>query len=216
MKNRVFAFSLSLILITAAFISPSLANSAPRFWQGTDTSGVIAATDDCPLTVERETLTFDIGEFPDTYYESEKGFLAYAGKVSAEYVFRNPTQSLSFLSEIRRFTENFRTLPPIRYPYLFPIRKNTASRLTADPQRRRFVTLSKTGIPPFLLKRICRDFRTALSPTRFSAPICPSALLYIPSRGLTSGTAPQRRLLCTAQISPKRAFFANRRAARMF
>ena len=69
MKNRVFAFSLSLILITAAFISPSLANSAPRFWQGTDTSGVIAAADDCPLTVERETLTFDIGEFPDTYYE---------------------------------------------------------------------------------------------------------------------------------------------------
>ena len=91
MKNRVFAFSLSLILITAAFISPSLAKSAPRFWQGTDTSGVIAAADDCPLTVERETLTFDIGEFPDTYYESEKGFLAYAGKVSAEYVFRNPT-----------------------------------------------------------------------------------------------------------------------------
>ena len=91
MKNRVFAFSLSLILITAAFISPSLANSAPRFWQGTDTSGVIAAADDCPLTVERETLTFDIGEFPDTYYESEKGFLAYEGKVSAEYVFRNPT-----------------------------------------------------------------------------------------------------------------------------
>ena len=91
MKNRVFAFFLSLILITATFISPALANSAPRFWQGTDTSGVIAAADDCPLTVERETLTFDIGEFPDTYYESEKGFLAYAGKVSAEYVFRNPT-----------------------------------------------------------------------------------------------------------------------------
>ena len=36
-------------------------------------------------------LTFDIQEFPKTFYESLDEYLAYSGKVTAEYTFYNPS-----------------------------------------------------------------------------------------------------------------------------
>lgn len=40
--------------------------------------------------MDKELLTFDVQEFPKNYYNSAEEFLAYTGKVTAEYTFRNP------------------------------------------------------------------------------------------------------------------------------
>ena len=43
------------------------ANSGPTFWYGADSSNIIMR-DNCPLVVEKETLTFDIYNQLDEYY----------------------------------------------------------------------------------------------------------------------------------------------------
>ena len=40
--------------------------------------------------VDKELLSFDVREFPKNYYNSTEEFLAYTGKVTAEYTFSNP------------------------------------------------------------------------------------------------------------------------------
>ena len=40
--------------------------------------------------VDKELLTFDVQGFPKNYYNSIEEFLAYTGKVTAEYAYRNP------------------------------------------------------------------------------------------------------------------------------
>ena len=53
-------------------------------------TGTLVKDKDCPLVVDKELLTFDVQEFPKNYYNSAEEFLAYTGKVTAEYTFRNP------------------------------------------------------------------------------------------------------------------------------
>ena len=67
------------------------ANSAQSDWSGTDAYGVVSGDGDCPVVVENEKLTFDISEFPQMYYSSLDEYLAYPGRVSAEYTFYNPS-----------------------------------------------------------------------------------------------------------------------------
>ncbi len=83
-------FLSALFLLFGAF--PASANSAQYHWDGVDRTGAIVLGEACPIVVEKELLTFDITSFPQNYYESLEAFLAYDGRVTAEYTFYNPSE----------------------------------------------------------------------------------------------------------------------------
>ncbi len=90
MGKKVFSILLCALL-TAALFAPSVsANSAQTNWSGTSSAGTLIRGEDCPLTVQKEVLTLDAPEFPQSYYSSVEEFLAYPGSVTAEYTFYNP------------------------------------------------------------------------------------------------------------------------------
>ena len=82
----------SILLSTFLLLSPTAAyaNSAQTYFQGISATGTMVIGEQSPIIVERELLTFDLQEFPQEYYEEEADFLAYSGKVTAEYTFHNP------------------------------------------------------------------------------------------------------------------------------
>ena len=90
MKKKITAGVLLLLLLAGVCIQPAYANSAQRHWRGTDGTGAVVTGEDCPIVVDKELLTFDVQEFPEQYYPDTDSFLAYTGKVTAEYIFRNP------------------------------------------------------------------------------------------------------------------------------
>ena len=67
------------------------ANSAQSHWRGVDATGATITGENCPLEVTAETLTFDIGEFPQNYSSVDYDKTEYSAKVTAEYTFYNPT-----------------------------------------------------------------------------------------------------------------------------
>lgn len=83
------AFALALIAACAFIIafptSVCEANSALRYYEGRDSAGVLITTENNPIAVEREDLTFDI-QFDDQL----NGF--QIGSVSAKYTFKNPSE----------------------------------------------------------------------------------------------------------------------------
>ena len=92
MKNKGFiALCLILFLASDIFKLTALANSARRIWYGVDMTGTVVKDENCPIEVEDEQLTFDISEFPNSYYEKKGDFLKYNGKVTAKYTFYNPS-----------------------------------------------------------------------------------------------------------------------------
>ena len=92
MKNKGFvALCLMLFLASDIFKLTALANSARRIWYGVDMTGTVVKGENCPIEVEDEQLTFDISEFPNSYYEKKGDFLKYNGKVTAKYTFYNPS-----------------------------------------------------------------------------------------------------------------------------
>lgn len=90
MKRKVITALFTALLLGAVLIQPMYANSAQRHWSGTSGTGTLVKDKGCPLAVDKELLTFDVQEFPKNYYNSAEEFLAYTGKVTAEYTFRNP------------------------------------------------------------------------------------------------------------------------------
>ena len=76
-----------------SFSLTALANSGPRQWNGANSTGVIAAYENCPLVVEKEVLNFEIADFPKEYYsERNRDELdQYTGHFTAGYTFCNPT-----------------------------------------------------------------------------------------------------------------------------
>lgn len=90
-KQEKLLALLLLFLMLPCFILPVSANSAQQYWYGTDASGTIITDGESPIVVEHELLTFDITEFPDTYYRENEKFLDYSGNVTAEYTFYNPS-----------------------------------------------------------------------------------------------------------------------------
>lgn len=90
MKRKVITVIFTVLLLSAVFIQPTYANSAQRHWSGTDSTGALVKDKNSPLVIDRELLTFDVKEFPKNYYNSAEEFLAYTGRVTAEYTFRNP------------------------------------------------------------------------------------------------------------------------------
>ena len=83
---------LAVMLFACIVPSPVYANSAQMHFSGTDATGAIINEVRSPIVVESELLTFDIQEFPQNYYhdDEEDAFLAYTGKVTAQYTFHNP------------------------------------------------------------------------------------------------------------------------------
>ena len=90
MKRKAISVIFTVLLLSSVFIQSTHANSAQRHWSGTDSTGALVKDKNCPLVVDKELLTFDVQEFPNNYYNSTEEFLAYTGKVTAEYTFRNP------------------------------------------------------------------------------------------------------------------------------
>ena len=92
MKNtkRFLSLSVVLLLMSSLLAVPASANSAQSQWEGTNATGAIVTGEDCPIIVEHELLTFDIGQFPEQHYREVSDYLAYSGSVTAEYTFYNP------------------------------------------------------------------------------------------------------------------------------
>lgn len=88
----VLPFSAAGIALSARPRAAS-ANSAPPYWFGTDASGVILNGDTCPVEVESEHLTLQIGDFPNFSDPS-----SYRASMTAEYTFYNPTEETYDLS----------------------------------------------------------------------------------------------------------------------
>lgn len=88
-KKLIAAICLSTILFGTSV--PASANSAQTYWSGVDSTGSIVTGASSPIVVQHELLTFDISEFPQNHYYEETDFLAYTGRVSAEYTFKNPS-----------------------------------------------------------------------------------------------------------------------------
>lgn len=88
--KRCVSLSIVLLLTLSLFALPASANSAQTQWRGTDATGAIVTGDSCPIVVEHELLTFDLGQFPESYYRELGDYLAYSGSVTAEYTFYNP------------------------------------------------------------------------------------------------------------------------------
>ena len=81
---------LALLLLGVWTAPTASANSAQSHWSGTDRTGAIVTDEICPLEVQGEKLTFEVQEFPRNYYSTAEEFLAYTGRVTAEYTFYNP------------------------------------------------------------------------------------------------------------------------------
>ena len=89
-KIKSIAIVMTMVLFVSTTTMPVFANSAQSHWEGVDQSGVIITGEDCPITVEKELLTFNIQEFPSNYYQDAAELKGYTGKVTAEYTFYNP------------------------------------------------------------------------------------------------------------------------------
>lgn len=89
-KRKVITVIFTVLLLSAVFVQSTHANSAQRHWSGTDSSGALVKDKSCPLAVDKELLTFDVQELPKNYYSGAEDFLAYTGRVTAEYTFCNP------------------------------------------------------------------------------------------------------------------------------
>ena len=68
------------------------ANSAPAYWAGSTAAGAFVTGEQCPIEVEKETLTLNIPRLPETGYSSQEEFETYDASVTAEYTFYNPTE----------------------------------------------------------------------------------------------------------------------------
>lgn len=62
--------------------------------EGVRQAGVVPADPECPIEVEHMLLTFDLQSFANPYTSSEEELAAYTGKVTTEYVFYNPTDTV--------------------------------------------------------------------------------------------------------------------------
>lgn len=89
--RKLTVMLLGVLILPSMLIIPALANSAQTRWTGTNASGAIVTDLECPIVVEHELLTFDIGQFPESYYWDISEYLAYSGSVTAEYTFYNPS-----------------------------------------------------------------------------------------------------------------------------
>ncbi len=95
-KKSILTKAISILLcvpmLFSALVLPVFANSAQKYFLGVDATGAVIKGSASPIIVEHERLTFDIGEFPKSYYETQEEYLEYNAKVTAEYTFYNPSE----------------------------------------------------------------------------------------------------------------------------
>ena len=91
---------------------------------GADSSSVFLASEDCPVVVDKEVLTFDINSTDDYHYYNKN---LYSGKVTAEYTFRNPSDRA------------------IEVRYMFPFREIDLSEFNDLPGKDA-ITVKKNGV----------------------------------------------------------------------
>ena len=87
---RWLTIVMSVCLLIGLMGGAASANSAQAKWQGSSVPGVVVTDTECPIEVVKEVLTFELEEFPESYYSNKKSYLDYAGKVTAAYTFYNP------------------------------------------------------------------------------------------------------------------------------
>ena len=87
MKKAFFILLSTLLMMNPVTAS---ANSAQTYFRVISPTGAMITGEQSPLVVEQERLTFDLQEFPSEYYNDLEEYLAYTGKVTAEYTFHNP------------------------------------------------------------------------------------------------------------------------------
>ncbi len=91
-KNLVVSATIALLALAidlSVLLNPSAvcaANSALRYYEGRDAAGAICTTENSPITVEREDLTFDVN------FEDQPETFGQFGSVSAKYTFKNPSE----------------------------------------------------------------------------------------------------------------------------
>ena len=90
-SKKILSLILAAVLLSSLFGISASANSRVPVWYGSDANGVIVKDSDVPIVVEGELLTFDLSTLPYVRYNDVESFLAYDGKVTAEYTFYNPT-----------------------------------------------------------------------------------------------------------------------------
>lgn len=78
--------------ISGTGVTMAKANSAQTFFMGVDATGAIMTDTQSPIIVEKELLTLNLSELPQNYHNSTEEFIAYDGKVTAQYTFYNPSE----------------------------------------------------------------------------------------------------------------------------
>ena len=88
-KIRFFTLLICLVILLC---SCSEGSSVERKkWEGDKVRGTALVDEECPVLLERETVTFDLPEFPYLGRDSAEKYLSYPGRVTTEYHFYNPT-----------------------------------------------------------------------------------------------------------------------------
>ena len=88
---RLLAILFTAVLLWGSIAGSARANSAPTYWWGVDSTGVMITGKESPIEVEKEVLTFDIQQFPESWYDTQEEYLSYSGNVTASYTFYNPS-----------------------------------------------------------------------------------------------------------------------------
>ena len=92
--KKLKAVIISALALTATLIvafAPAVsANSALTYWKGVNASGAMVTDENCPVVVNSEKIVFDIGEFPESYYEEGESLKDYDARITATYLFENP------------------------------------------------------------------------------------------------------------------------------
>ena len=92
--KRIITAILVLLLLFGGTPSVSAMTGTRTQWDGVQQAGVMPVDTDCPLEVKHMLLTFDLQNFANPYTSSEEELLAYTGKVTTEYIFYNPTDTV--------------------------------------------------------------------------------------------------------------------------
>ena len=92
--KRLTAILLVLLLLFGGARPVSAFTPTISSYEGLRQAGVIPVDSECPLEVEHMLLTFDLQDFANPTTSSEEELASYTGKVTTEYTFYNPTDTV--------------------------------------------------------------------------------------------------------------------------
>lgn len=89
MIKKLVSIFIILTILVLNFSVFACANSAQKWWAGTDASGVVVTEANSPIIVKNEVLSFNIESFPESNYRTHEEFNNYNSSVTAQYTFYN-------------------------------------------------------------------------------------------------------------------------------